>query len=111
MAGAMRLFVEKGIQTGKVKVDAAFADYVFDPGYDLLTLAQVEAHIAAKGHLHRSPSAEELAAAGGFDLGEITVNQQEKIEELFLHLIPLEKRVREMEAEKESSQSQSQSHE
>lgn len=97
------LFVEKGIQTGKVKVDAAFADYVFDPGYDLLTLEEVESHIAQKGHLHNTPSAPELAAAGGFDLGEITVNQQEKIEELFLHLIALEKRVRELEAEKRSN--------
>lgn len=95
------LFVEKGIQTGKVKVDAAFADYVFEPGYELLTLQEVAAHIEAQGHLHNTPSAEELAAEGGFDLGEITVNQQEKIEELFLHMIALEKRVKELEGENE----------
>lgn len=93
------LFVEKGIQTGRIKVDAGFADYVFEEGYTLLSLPEVEAHIKQKGHLHNTPSAKEIEADGGFDVGEITVNQQEKIEELYLHIISLSKRLESIEKE------------
>lgn len=93
-----RLFVQKGIITGKVKVDQSWADYVFDKNYDLPAIAQVDSFIQENGHLPNVPSQSEITHSGGFELGDMTRLQQEKIEELFLYIIELEKRVKELEA-------------
>ncbi len=68
-------------------------------------MADVEEHIQAKGHLHNTPSAEAIQANGGIELGEMTVNQQEKIEELFLHLIEMNKQVQNLQAQLDELQS------
>ncbi|MEL6970951.1 MAG: hypothetical protein AAFO02_12355, partial [Bacteroidota bacterium] len=95
---AYRLFVEGGILTKEVRVRELWADYVFEADYDLLSLTQVEEFIDENGHLPNTPSAEQVEAQG-LDLGAATVNQQEKIEELYLHLITLNKRLEKLEAE------------
>jgi len=41
----------------------------------------------------------EIESAGAFDLGEITRLQQEKIEEIYLHLIALQQEVEYLEIE------------
>lgn len=64
----------------------------------MLTLKEVENHIQEKGHLHNTPFAKEIQK-NGLNVREITTNQQEKIEELFLHLIEMEKRIAELEKE------------
>ena len=84
------LFVEGGILTEEVLVRTGWADYVFAEDYDLQSLEEVEAHIAENGHLPNTPSAQEIEN-GGLQLGAATVNQQEKIEELFLYLIEMNK--------------------
>lgn len=94
-----RLFVNGGAIFKEVKVEANWADYVFEEDYELTPLTAVEAHIEAKGHLHNTPSATELEQNGGVELGAITVNQQEKIEELFLHLIELNKKYEQLQEE------------
>lgn len=94
------LYVEGGVLTEELIVTdvANWADYVFAPDYQLTSLEEVEAHIAENGHLHNTPSAAEIAETG-LDMKEITVNQQEKIEELFLHVIELSKQVKALQAE------------
>jgi hypothetical protein len=96
--GAYRLYVEGGILTKEVRVRELWADYVFAPEYHLLSLPQVEAFIAENGHLPNTPSARDVAAQG-INLGAATANQQEKIEELYLHLIEMNKRLEKLEAE------------
>ena len=97
-----RLFVKGGIKTEEVKVELSsvggWADYVFAPDYNLLSLEEVEQHIQEKGHLHNTASAEELHREG-LELKAMTVNQQEKIEELYLHLIDVNKRLKVLEQE------------
>lgn len=93
-----KLVVNGGIISKEVKVRSDFADYVFEKDYNLLTLTEVENHIQEKGHLHNTPSAKDIQK-NGLNVGEITTNQQEKIEELFLHLIEMEKRISELEKE------------
>ena len=44
------------------------------------------------GHLHKTPSAKEIDREGYFDIGDIALNHQEKIEEIFLHLIEMKKK-------------------
>jgi len=84
--------------TDELRVRTGWADYVFEEDYQLTSLKDVEAHIATNGYLHNTPSAEQVEAEG-IEVGEITKNQQEKIEEIFLHLITLEKRIDQLENE------------
>lgn len=56
----------------------------------------MEDFIAENGHLPNTPSAKEIQR-NGLNLGEITTNQQAKIEELFLHMIDMEKRLEKLE--------------
>lgn len=92
------LFVDGGILTEEVLVRTGWADYVFDENYELKSLEEVEQHIAEKGHLPNTPSAQEIEE-GGLPLGEAAVNQQEKIEELFLYLIEMNKEIQQLKAE------------
>jgi hypothetical protein len=76
-----------------MNVDAKWwADFVFDADYELKSLAEVEAYIAANKHLPDVPSEEEVLA-NGLDLGEMQAIQQQKIEELTLYIIDQEKRI------------------
>lgn len=95
-----KLFVAGGILTDEVVVRVGWADYVFEKDYSLLPLSAVEKHINEKGYLHNTPSAEEIEETG-IHVGTITVNQQEKIEEIFLHLIDAEKKVEALQKEVE----------
>lgn len=99
------LYVKGGIRTEEVKVETGWCDYVFEEDYDLLPLEAVEDHIAAKGHLHNTPSAKVIESEG-LELKAMTVNQQEKIEELFLHVIDLNKQLKALQAENELLKSQ-----
>lgn len=93
------LTVKNGIITDKVKItDSGWADHVFESDYPLLPLETVNAYIAKFGHLPGIPSGEVIESSGGFELGEVTVMHQEKIEEIFLHLISLTQEVKELEA-------------
>ncbi|MFK7935847.1 MAG: hypothetical protein AB8G22_20200 [Saprospiraceae bacterium] len=97
---AYQLFVEGGILTEKIVLaqQSCWADYVFTDDYNLLSLEEVEQHIEDNGHLPNTPSATEVEEQG-MDIAEITINQQEKIEELFLHVIELNKQVKALQAE------------
>ncbi len=103
-----RLYVEDGILAERVKVavdgTASWSDYVFKPDYNLLPLKQVEHFIQQNGHLPGIPSAEEVVA-NGIDVATMDAKLLEKIEELTLHLIDLEKRLKQMEAENQTLKS------
>ncbi len=64
----------------------------------MLPLVEVENHIERFGYLHNTPSGESIEK-GGLNLGEATANQQEKIEEIYLHLIEMDKKIKKLEAE------------
>ncbi len=83
-----RLYVEKGIRTEKVKVDAKsnWPDFVFEEDYNLPTLTQVESYIDQNKHLPNVPSAAEVEK-DGIDLGEMDKILLQKIEELTLYTI------------------------
>ncbi|KRD05418.1 hypothetical protein ASE21_20895 [Flavobacterium sp. Root901] len=88
-----KLDVNGTIHSKEVKVDVSgWPDYVFKKQYDLVTLEQVEKHIAEKGHLENIPSEEEVLK-GGISLGEMNAKLLQKIEELTLYMIDLNKKV------------------
>ena len=88
------LFVSKGILAEKVKVavknTSEWSDKVFDAGYSLKSLSEVESYINANKHLPGIPSAKEMVEKGN-DLHQTDAKLLEKIEELTLYLIEMEK--------------------
>jgi hypothetical protein len=91
-----KLFVKGGVLTEEVRValDSEWADYVFKKEYKLPTLQEVEAHIKKEGHLKDIPSAKEVKD-NGVELGEMNKLLLQKIEELTLYVIDLNKKVEE----------------
>lgn len=73
-----------------------FPDYVFDASYDLKTLSEVESYIQKNKHLPGFESADHYVE-NGIKTSEMFVKQQEKIEELTLYIIALEKRLQQVE--------------
>jgi hypothetical protein len=96
-----RLFVNGGIAAKALIIQngGSWCDYVFEKDYQLTPLEEVAKHIEEKGHLHKTPSAAEIEANEGFEIGNITLNQQEKIEEIFLHLIEMNEQIEALKAE------------
>jgi hypothetical protein len=86
------LFVGGGIMTEDVlvKLKGNWADYVFASDYKLLSLNATEKYITENKHLPNIPSAKKVVE-NGISLGEMSILQMEKIEELTLHLIQMNK--------------------
>ena len=91
-----RLYVETGILTEKVKVavktGADWADHVFAENYKLMPLEQVAQFIQRNKHLPGIPSAADMVKEGN-NLGQTDARLLEKIEELTLHVIDLNRRL------------------
>jgi hypothetical protein len=89
-----RLYVEQGILTEKVKVavknSANWADYVFADNYPLSKLTDVETFVKQNKHLPNMPSAEEMVK-NGLDVATMDAKLLEKIEELTLYMIQMQK--------------------
>lgn len=96
-----KLFVETGIRTRKIKVDAfTWSDYVFEKNYKLPILRDVEKFIQLNKHLPGVPSASEVEK-NGIDLAENQATLLKKVEELTLYLIELDKKVATLSKENE----------
>ena len=72
-------------------------DYVFEPEYDLKSLDYVETHISQSKHLPGIPSRDDKRGWVSYDMGGRDMLLLEKIEELTLYVIRLEKRIKELE--------------
>ena len=87
-----KLSVNGTIRAKEIIVESGWSDYVFEDDYRLAPLSEVEAHIAAHGHLPGIPFATEIEQNGA-KLSELVTLQMAKIEELTLHLIEKEKQL------------------
>lgn len=74
----------------KVKTDIAVPDYVFESGYKLNTLEQIEEFVAKHKHLPEVPSAKEVAT-DGLDVAKMNLLLLKKIEEMTLQMIQMNK--------------------
>lgn len=92
--GTYRLYVQDGILTEKVKValktTGDWADYVFDKGYKLRPLAELDDFIKTNRHLPGIPTTSEVLK-NGLDLSGMMAKFLEKIEELTLYVLQIEK--------------------
>lgn len=92
--GSYKLAVEGKIGARSIKVTSAsvWADYVFAPEYNLMSLPEVESYIKKHNHLPNIPSAKEVEEEG-FELEKMDALLLEKIEELTLHIIEQNKKL------------------
>ncbi|SCY69892.1 hypothetical protein SAMN02927916_3029 [Flavobacterium anhuiense] len=96
-----KLDVNGTIHSKEVKVDMdGWSDFVFKKEYNLPTLLEVEKHINEKGHLENIPSEKEVIK-NGINLGEMDAKLLQKIEELTLYVIDLNKKLEEQNKELE----------
>jgi len=75
-----------------VRIKEDFPDYVFSDSYDLMSINDLETYIEENNHLPNIPTAEEVAKEG-VELGEINRILVEKIEEMSLYIIMLQKEI------------------
>ncbi len=87
-----KLAVNGNIRTKKVVVETGWSDFVFEKNYKLKTIEEIEQYIKQNGHLSEMPSAKDIETNGG-DVGELLKLQMQKIEELTLYIIELNKRI------------------
>ena len=83
----------------KVQTDV-WSDFVFEKDYKLRPLADVLQFINANGHLPEIPSATEVKN-NGVNLADMNAKLLQKVEELTLYVIELNKRIVELETRKE----------
>jgi|GEM_PF-2659584 len=84
----------------KVQLSTAWPDYVFDESYRLLPLAELEKSIVTHHHLPGFPSSAEVEK-DGLNLSEMTSKLTEKIEELTLYLLEVNRKVDNLQQENE----------
>lgn len=93
-----RLSVNGAIRASRVKVYTTWADFVFEKDYKLSNLDEVEKYIKDNGHLKDIPSAKEVEEKG-IELGEMNKLLLQKVEELTLYLITLNKELQEVKSQ------------
>ncbi len=81
----------------KVETPVSYPDYVFEPGYKLPALEEVEKYIITHKHLAGIASEEEARANDGIDIGALNVKLLEKVEELTLYLVEQNKKLKQQE--------------
>lgn len=100
-----KLFVEKGIMTEAVKIaninSSNWSDFVFDKNYILKPIEEVEKFINVNKHLPDVPSAREVSETG-IELAKMDATLLQKIEELQLYIIQLNKRINTLELNAEN---------
>jgi hypothetical protein len=99
-----KLGVNGKIGAKEVQVEntsATWADYVFEPDYDLPSLDEVERFIKTNKHLMDIPSAQAVAEHG-HKLGEMDVLLLKKVEELTLYVIDLKKEIEQIKKENQA---------
>jgi hypothetical protein len=94
-----KLTVYGTIYSREVRVDLSVPgpDYVFEAGYRLPSLSEIEKYVIENKHLPDVPSANEMKESG-VKLSEMNMLLLKKVEELTLHLIRQEKEIESLKA-------------
>ncbi len=75
----------------KVQLSGSWPDYVFSDNYKLMPIEELEKTIRQNRHLPNIPSAADVTAEKGFEVGDMSRRLLEKVEELTLYIIQLKK--------------------
>ena len=91
--GDYRLFVENGIVCRDVLVKlGTWPDYVFEPNYALMPLHEMRDFLRDNKHLPGIPSAAELEAKQGVEVGDLQTRMLKVLEEQALYILQLEEK-------------------
>jgi len=94
------LYVERGILTEKLKLAVSttqqWSDYVFNKDYKRMSLDTLEQYVSVNHHLPNVPSAQDVVN-DGLDMAAMDAKLLEKIEELTLYTIELQKQLKEQQ--------------
>lgn len=95
-----KLFVKKGVLSEDFGIlpNSSWADFVFDKNYRLRPLQEVEIFIQKNKHLPDVPSAKDVAEEG-YSQHEVNKALLQKVEELTLYVIELQKKIEKLENE------------
>lgn len=83
----------------RVKLRADWADYVFKNDYKLMPLPELQKFIDHNSHLPNIPSAAVIEKEG-ISVGDMQKRQMEKIEELTLYILDLQKQIDELKKDR-----------
>lgn len=102
LRGTCALAVEGKIGARELVISSLtpFPDYVFEPNYKLRSLPEVEKFIKQYSHLPEMPSAEDVKK-DGLEVGKMTTILVQKVEELTLQMIEMNKQIEKLEKENE----------
>lgn len=105
--GVYKVFVTGGLMAEEVavKLSANWPDYVFSPQYKLMPLGDLESYLALHQHLPGFQSAEEMQGQAQ-DIGANQLKLLEKVEELTLYIIDLNKQLQAAQAQIEELKGQ-----
>jgi hypothetical protein len=93
-----KLYVGDGIATRDVKVTAQnWPDFVFEEDHPLMSLSELRAFLHQEKHLPAIPSAAEVAASDGVELGDMQRRLLRTVEEQALYILQLEERLARVE--------------
>lgn len=95
---AKKINVVTTIAAADIKIEKSdeWADFVFADDYKLRSIEDVDSFIEANGHLPDMPTAKHVAD-NGYSLAEVNSKLLQKIEELTLYTIELNKKVKDLE--------------
>ena len=86
-------------QEVRVYTDAG-ADFVFDENYNLIDIDELEKYVTENKHLPDIPSEKEMIEEG-LHLGDMNIKLLQKVEELTLYIIDMNKKLEALSAENE----------
>jgi hypothetical protein len=77
----------------KVQLSGSWPDYVFEPEYNMPSLEALENQVMEQKHLPGIPSAAQVNAENGFEVGATLTKLLEKVEELYRYVFDLNKKL------------------
>ncbi len=95
-----RLAVNGKILAKEIVVETNWADFVFDKDYSLMPLSELEKYISCNKHLPGVPAAADIEN-NGVALGQTQAMLLQKIEELTLYIIEMNKEIEALKKENE----------
>jgi len=98
--GDYKLAVAGKIHCTEVVVEAlsSWPDYVFDKGYKLMPVKELEQYVTANKHLPGIPDAQTVSEKG-VSVGEMNAQLLKKVEELTQYIILLNQRIEKLESQ------------
>jgi len=100
-----KLDVNGTIRAKEIIVESDWADFVFDDGYELPSLAEVQEHIDEFGHLPGIPKESDVQQHG-VSLGEMNARLLQKVEELTIYTLKQEATINQQHDEIEELRTQ-----